>query len=93
MLACLTETVTAAGTRLLADIVAAPLADALAINSRLDVVSFFYDDEKLLQQLQTAFKAMPDLERALAVEASRPQHTTFMPKALPTLATLLPILP
>ena len=66
LLGCLTETVTAAGTRLLADIVSAPLADAEAINARLDVVSFFYDNEMLLQQLQTALKAMPDLERALA---------------------------
>ena len=66
LLACLTETVTAAGTRLLADIVAAPLGDADIINARLDVVSFFHDNELLLQGLQTALKAMPDLERALA---------------------------
>ena len=66
LLACLTETVTAAGTRLLADVVAAPLADAAAINARLDVVSFFHDNETLLQELQAALKAMPDLERSLA---------------------------
>jgi DNA mismatch repair protein MutS len=66
LLACMTETVTAAGTRLLSDIVAAPLADAPTINGRLDVVSFFYDNEVLLQALQAALKAMPDLERALA---------------------------
>ncbi len=66
LLSCLTETATAAGTRLLADIVGAPLANAQAINARLDVVSFFHDNEMLLGQLQSALKAMPDLERALA---------------------------
>ena len=66
LLACLTETVTAAGTRLLADVVAAPLADAQAIIIRLDVVSFFHDNEILMQELQAALKAMPDLERSLA---------------------------
>ncbi len=66
LLGCLTETVTAAGTRLLADVVAAPLADSEAIKARLDVVSFFYHNEILMQELQAALKAMPDLERALA---------------------------
>ena len=66
LLACLTQTVTAAGTRLLADVVAAPLADAERINARLDVVSFLHDNEILMQELLAALKVMPDLERALA---------------------------
>ena len=66
LLSCLTQTVTAAGTRLLADVVARPLADAKAINARLDVVSYFYSSEQLCENLRSALKSMPDLERALA---------------------------
>ena len=66
LLSCLTETVTAAGTRLLADVVARPLADAVFINARLDVVSYFHSSEQLCENLRTALKSMPDLERALA---------------------------
>lgn len=66
LLSCLTETVTAAGTRLLADVVARPLADAGVINARLDVVSYFHSDELHCENLRSALKSMPDLERALA---------------------------
>ncbi len=66
LLDCITETVTAGGTRLLADVVARPLADPVVINQRLDVVSHFHGDEDLGADLRTALKSMPDLERALA---------------------------
>ena len=66
LLACLTETVTAAGTRLLADVVARPLADSEQINVRLDAVSYFHSDEILNGDARSALKSMPDLERALA---------------------------
>ncbi len=66
LLSCLTETVTAAGTRLLADVVARPIADAAIINARLDVVSYFYGSEQLCENLRAALKSMPDLERSLA---------------------------
>ena len=66
LLACLTGTVTAGGTRLLADVVARPLADPESINARLDAVSHFYDAESLMDDVRAALKSMPDLERALA---------------------------
>ena len=66
LLACLTETVTAAGTRHLADVVARPLADAALINARLDAVSYFFDSEPLCGDVRSALKSMPDLERSLA---------------------------
>ncbi len=66
LLDCITETVTAGGARLLADVLARPLADPELINERLDVVSHFYNDESLSADLRAALKSMPDLERALA---------------------------
>ena len=66
LLDCITETVTASGARLIGDMVARPLANAKAINARLDVVSYFSENEHLTTDVRSALKAMPDLERALA---------------------------
>ena len=66
LLDCISETVTAGGARLIGDMVARPLANPIAINARLDVVSHFYDNENLSHDLRSALKIMPDLERALA---------------------------
>ncbi|MDE2445143.1 MAG: DNA mismatch repair protein MutS [Alphaproteobacteria bacterium] len=66
LLACLSETVTAAGARAFADLLSRPLADATLINERLDMVSYFQGDERLCDRLRDALVAMPDLERALA---------------------------
>ncbi len=66
LLACLDETVTAAGARLLADFVARPLADAAAINSRLDAVAHFHADEALCENLRSNLRKLPDIERALS---------------------------
>ena len=66
LLACMTDTVTAGGTRLLADVISRPLSDPVRINERLDAVSHFYNDERLCVDLRAALKSMPDLERALA---------------------------
>jgi DNA mismatch repair protein MutS len=66
LLSCMSETVTAGGARLLSDVIATPLADHNAINQRLDVVTHFFNDERLSAEVRVALKAMPDLERALA---------------------------
>jgi DNA mismatch repair protein MutS len=66
LLHCLDETITAAGARLFADFVARPLGKADAINARLDVVSYFYNEEIRAQNLRASLKTIPDLERALA---------------------------
>jgi DNA mismatch repair protein MutS len=66
LLACMSETATAGGARMLSDIIATPLADHVAINHRLDVVTHFFNDERLSGDVHRALKVMPDLERALA---------------------------
>jgi DNA mismatch repair protein MutS len=66
LLACITETVTAGGARLLSDVLARPLAQPVAINARLDVVSYFFNDERCCDDTRDTLKAIPDLERALA---------------------------
>jgi DNA mismatch repair protein MutS len=59
-------TVTAGGARSLSDRLANPLADAAAIEARLDEVSFFAGARDLRAETRQALAAMPDLERALS---------------------------
>jgi DNA mismatch repair protein MutS len=59
-------TVTAAGSRLLAQRLAAPLTDATAIGHRLDAVAAFADDSGLRDDLHIILRAAPDMSRALA---------------------------
>jgi len=58
-------TVTAPGSRLLSSRLAAPLANAAAINERLDAVDLLANDTMLTGRLRTELKAVPDLARAL----------------------------
>src|SRR5579871_267194 len=59
-------TVTAAGSRLLAQRLAAPLTDAAAIARRLDAIAAFVADSGLRDDLRSTLHAAPDLSRALA---------------------------
>ena len=59
-------TVTAAGSRLLAQRLAAPLTDAAGIARRLDAVATFVADSGLRDDLRAALKTAPDMSRALA---------------------------
>jgi DNA mismatch repair protein MutS len=59
------QTVTAPGSRLLSARLASPLADAGAINERLDAVSILAGDTMLNGRLRADLKAVPDLARAL----------------------------
>jgi DNA mismatch repair protein MutS len=59
-------TVTAAGSRLLAQRLAAPLTDASAIARRLDAVAAFVADAGVRDELRAIFRAAPDMARALA---------------------------
>ena len=65
LLDCIDRTVTGAGARLLADDLAAPLTDALAVGARLDMVSWFAADQVARTRTRDALKRAPDLERAL----------------------------
>ena len=66
LLAAIDRTVTAAGSRLLAQRLAAPLTDPAEIAHRLDAVAAFVDDGAACNDLRLGLKAVPDLARALA---------------------------
>ena len=66
LLSVIARTVTAPGARLLADHLARPLADPVPINARLDAVSFFHGENRLADELQSALRKVPDMERALS---------------------------
>jgi len=59
-------TVTAAGSRLLAQRLAAPLTDSAAISHRLDATAMFADDSAVRDDLRGILRAAPDISRALA---------------------------
>jgi DNA mismatch repair protein MutS len=66
LLAAIDRTVTAAGSRLLAQRLAAPLTDPQAIGQRLDAVAAFVEDSAARSDLQARLKTAPDLARALS---------------------------
>ncbi len=66
LLAAIDRTVTAAGARLLAARLAAPLTDPAAIDERLDLVQVFVDRAEARWMLREALKGGPDVERALS---------------------------
>jgi DNA mismatch repair protein MutS len=66
LLDAIDRTVTAAGSRLLAQRLAAPLTDAAAIGHRLDAVAAFAADGALRDDLHGILRAAPDMARALA---------------------------
>jgi DNA mismatch repair protein MutS len=66
VLAAIDRTVTAAGSRLLAQRLAAPLTDAAEIGHRLDVVAVFATDAAACSDLRARLKNAPDLARALS---------------------------
>jgi DNA mismatch repair protein MutS len=66
LLDCIDRSVTSAGSRLLAQRLAAPLTDPDAIARRLDAVSAFVDDVAARADTRSRLAAAPDLARALA---------------------------
>ena len=66
LLAAIDRTVTAAGSRALAQRLAAPLTDPRAIAQRLDAVAAFVNDSALRADLRERLRPLPDLARALA---------------------------
>src|SRR5277367_49679 len=59
-------TVTSAGSRLLAQRIAAPLTDSTGIARRLDAVAAFVADSSLRDKLRSVLRTAPDMSRALA---------------------------
>ena len=66
LVAAIDQTATAAGSRLLAQRLAAPLTDPQAIGERLDAVAWFVADAPLRSGARADLAAAPDLARALA---------------------------
>jgi DNA mismatch repair protein MutS len=66
LLAAIDRTVTAAGSRLLAQRLAAPLTDPAAIGTRHDAVECFVADATARAEVRERLEAAPDLARALA---------------------------
>src|SRR5947207_8814402 len=66
LLAAIDRSVTAAGSRLLAQRLAAPLTDPAAIGARHDAVEFFVTDATARADMRERLEAAPDLARALA---------------------------
>jgi DNA mismatch repair protein MutS len=66
LLAAIDRTVTAAGSRLLAQRLAAPLTDADMIARRLDAVALFVNDQIARGDVRASLKSAPDLARALS---------------------------
>jgi DNA mismatch repair protein MutS len=66
LLAAIDRTVTAAGSRLMAQRLAAPLTDPGAIGERLDTVAAFVEDAAGRQETRALLNAAPDMARALS---------------------------
>jgi len=66
LLATIDRTSTGGGARLLAERLAAPLTDPVAIGSRLDAVQFLADTQSLRTDLRAHLRRAPDIERALS---------------------------
>lgn len=66
LLAAIDKTVTAPGSRLLAERLAAPLTMPKEIERRLDCVSFFAGEPLLRKEVRACLKAVPDMTRALS---------------------------
>jgi DNA mismatch repair protein MutS len=66
LLSAIDRTVTAAGSRLLAQRLSAPLTEPTEIAHRLDAVTAFVGDSALRGDLRKDLKTVPDLQRALS---------------------------
>jgi DNA mismatch repair protein MutS len=91
LLSAIDLTVTAAGARLFAARLAAPLTDAAAINARLDAVERFAGDTMLSGRLRADLKAAPDIARALtrlALERGGPRDLAAIGAGISAAAAL-----
>jgi len=66
LLACIDRTVTSGGARALAERVARPLRDPVAINHGLDAVEWLLERRDLRRDLRDGLKAAPDVARAVS---------------------------
>lgn len=85
LLAVLDQTITAMGSRLLAEWVANPLTDVAAIDARLDAVAELVADPRLASELRESLRRVYDLERLLAritTGRASPRDLSFLGRTL-----------
>jgi len=85
LLAVLDQTITAMGSRLLAEWVANPLTDVAAIDARLDAVAELVADARLASDLRESLRRVYDLERLLAritTGRASPRDLSFLGRTL-----------
>lgn len=91
LLAVLDQTITAMGSRLLAEWVANPLADAAAIDARLDGVAELVAEPALTAELRDMLRRVYDVERLLAritTGRSSPRDLSFLARTLRSLPAM-----
>ncbi|MCB2054443.1 MAG: DNA mismatch repair protein MutS [Geminicoccaceae bacterium] len=91
LLEAIDRTITAAGARLLAERIAAPLARAAAIHARLAEVEGFVTDTDRRTEIRRALRHLPDLARALsrlALDRGGPRDLLAIGRALKTAEAL-----
>jgi DNA mismatch repair protein MutS len=66
LLDAIDRTITSAGSRLLAQRMAAPLTDPAQIAQRLDAVATFFSDAAAREEIRSILRGAPDMSRALA---------------------------
>lgn len=91
LLSIIDRTVTAMGSRLLADWIASPLTDINVINARLDAVAELNSQAALREDVRTQLRGVYDLERLLArVTTGRatPRDLSFISRTLAGLPRL-----
>ncbi|HVH81522.1 MAG TPA: DNA mismatch repair protein MutS, partial [Stellaceae bacterium] len=91
LLSVIDRTVSGAGSRLLADHLAAPLTEPIAIAGRLDAVQFFVERTDVRGQLRERLRHCPDIERALtrlSLGRGGPRDLAALRDALGETATL-----
>jgi DNA mismatch repair protein MutS len=85
LLAALDQTMTSAGSRLLAQRLTSPLTDIDRVNHRLDGIAFFLDQPGLRADLRLILKNCPDMMRALSrlvLNRGGPRDLKVLQKAL-----------
>ena len=65
LFSCIDNTVSKSGSRLLYNYLSAPLVDINAINKRLTVTKFFYENLSLVELIRKSLKKTGDLERCI----------------------------
>jgi DNA mismatch repair protein MutS len=91
LLATIDCTLTGAGARLLAERLASPLLDPVAIGARLDAVSLLIEKPELRADIRSQLKRIPDLMRAftrIALERGGPRDLAALSQGLEAAATL-----